>query len=208
MRKVLVGLVGLLTAAALSSCALIPFGTPDASETPATPEPVDTLYVDPQQKMEDRMQQIVEAVNDHDAAALKAMFSTRALERATGVDEGLEYLLSIFPDGGVTANWWVGPAAEREYKNGQLTEVLLVEYNVSADGQDYSLFFADFTVNEVIDPTNVGLYALGVTPWPEDHHSWIVEAPSADPFFTWVESIHADESDEHGYPGVYVPAEG
>jgi hypothetical protein len=196
------GLVALVTAVLLSSCALLPFGTPD---DPEASESRDSLYVDPEPKMEDRMEQIVAAVNNHDAAALKAMFSPRALDRATDIDEGLEYLLAIFPDGGLTPDWWVGPAAERLYKDGKLTELLLVEYKVSAGGQDYSLFFADFTVNEIIDPNNVGLYALGVTPWPEDHHSWIVEAPSTDPFFIWAESIHADERNEKGYPGVYVP---
>ena len=40
-------------------------------------------------------------------------------------------------------------------------------YKVSADGKDFWFYFADFTVNEVIDPENVGLFALGVTPWTE-----------------------------------------
>ena len=205
MRGIRSGVVALVCVVLLSSCALVPFGPPDASETPEPSESADALYVDPGQKMTDRMQQIVAAVNDHDAPALKAMFSTPALERAPDIDAGLDYLLSLFPDGGLTSNWWVGPAAERQYKDEKLTELLLVEYNVSAGGQDYSLFFADFTVNEVIDPNNVGLYALGITPWPEDHHSWIVESPSREPFFIWAESIHADGSDENGYPGVYVP---
>lgn len=196
------GLVALVTAVLLSSCALLPFGTPDDPEASGSP---DSLYVDPEPKMQERMELIVAAVNDHDAAALKAMFSPRALDRATDIDEGLEYLLAIFPDGGLTSDVWGGPAAERLYKNGKLTELLLVECKVSGGGQDYVLFFADFTVNEIIDPNNVGLYALGVMPWPEDHHSWVVEAPSTDPFFIWAESIHADERDEKGYPGVYVP---
>ena len=211
MRRIRSGAVALATAVLLSSCALLPFGSPDAPEIPETPVPSETpdsLYVDPEQKMRDRMDQIVAAVNDHDAAALKAMFSPRALEQATDIDDGLDYLLSLFPDGGLTANWWVGPAAERQYKNGKLTEVMLVECNVSAGGHDYSLFFADFTVNEILDPDNVGLYALGATPWAKDHHSWVVEAPSTEPFFIWVESIHADESDENGYPGVFVPGKG
>ncbi len=199
MKRVLSGVVAFICAVVLSSCALVPFGTPHAPETP------DTLYVNTDHKADDRMQQIVDAVNDHDAAALKAMFSPRALEQATDIDEGLDYLLSLFPDGGLTSNGRGGPNAERQYKNGMLTEVLLVEYIVTADGHDYSLFFADFTVNEVIDPSNVGLYALGVTPLPEDYKSWIREGTSTEPFFSWAESIHADESDENGYPGVYVP---
>jgi hypothetical protein len=193
MKRLLSVVVALIGAALLSSGALVP------------PESADTLYVNTDHKANDRMQQIVDAVNSHDAAALKAMFSPRALEQATDIDEGLDYLFSLFPNGGLISNWQLKPAAERQYKNGKLTEVLLVEYNVSADGQDYSLFFADFTVNEVIDPNNVGLYALGVTPWPEDHQWWTLETPSTEPFFAWIESIHADESDENGYPGVYVP---
>ena len=199
MRAVRSGALALLLVVLLSSCSLIPVG---GSETPAP------LYANSNDKARDRIEQIVDAVNDHDAAALKAMFSSRALEQADDIDEGLDYLLSLFPDGGVSSNWFVGPAAERQYKDGKLTEVLLVEYNVSAGGQDYSLFFADFTVNEIIDPENVGLYAIGVAPWADDHHSWIVEAPSDEPFFVWMESIHADASDEKGYPGVYVPREG
>jgi hypothetical protein len=205
MSKLLCGLVTLSIAVLLSSCALVPFGAADSPASSASSESATTLYVDPVQKVRDRIKQIVEAVNHHDAAALKAMFSTRALDEAADIDARLGYLLSLFPDGGLTSNWGVGPAAERQYKDGMVTEVLLVEYNVSAGGRDYSLFFADFTANELIDPDNVGLYALGVTPWPDDHHSWIVEAPSVDPFFIWAESIHADESDKNGYPGVYVP---
>lgn len=189
-RSVVLALVSLV---ALSSCALVPVG------------PSDSLYVDSYDKAADRMEQIVAAVNDHDADALKAMFSTRALEQATDIDEGLDYVLSLFPNGGLTSMWGNPTAAERTYVSGKLTEVLLSEYKMTAHGHEYSLFFADFTVNDVIDPDNVGLYALGVTPWPEDHHSWIVEAPSEEPFFSWAESIHADESDENGYPGVYVP---
>lgn len=199
MRAVRSGALALLVVVLLASCSLIPSAR---SEAPAP------LYVDSSQKARDRMEQIVEAVNDHDATALKAMFSSRALEQASDLDAGVDYLLSLFPDGGLTPNWFNGPAAERQYKDGQLTEVLLVEYNVSAGGHDYSLFFADFTVNQVIDPENVGLYALGVAPWADDHHSWIVEAPSDEPFFAWMESIHADARDENGYPGVYVPREG
>lgn len=197
MRGLLSGLVALVTAVLLSSCALVPFGTPD---TPATSASPDTLYVDSFERADDRMEQIVAAVNEHDAAALKAMFSTRALERATDIDARLDDLLSLFPNGGLTRKPFYDTGAERQYKNGELTEVLLARYKVTADGIDYSLFLADFTVNEVIDPDNVGLYALGVTPWIDDSFR-----SCSDPFHAWACSIHADESDENGYPGVYVP---
>lgn len=192
MMKLRSVVVALVSAVLLSSCALLPFGDPD------------TLFVDSGQKAHDRMQQIADAVNQHDAAALKAMFSPRALEEAANLDEGLDYFLALFPNGGLTVQGGDGRAAERQYKNGMLTEVLLADYRVSAEGQDYSVFFADFTVNEVIDPDNVGLYALGVTPWVS-HEIWEELSGAAKPFFVWARSIHADESDQNGYPGVYVP---
>lgn len=195
MRKVRLGVLALVCAVLLSACALVPVEQPD------------TLYIDSEQKAEDRMQQIADAVNDHDAAALKAMFSPRALGEATDLDEGLDYLLSLFPNGELTIKGGDGRTAERQYRNGMLTEVLLADYRVSAEGREYSVFFADFTVNEVIDPDNVGLYALGVTPWVS-HETWDELLGQAKPFYAWARSIHADEGDETGYPGVYVPLDG
>jgi hypothetical protein len=194
MKRVLFGALALLCAVALASCGLVPAESPD------------TLYVDTEDKAKARMQQIADAVKHHDATALKAMYSPRALEEATDIDEGLDYFLSLFPNG---FQWqsWNGTAAERQYKDGKLTEVLLEEFKVSADGHEYGFFIADFTVNEVIDPENVGLYALGVTPWPENHDSWIrsdLSGPTK-PFYLWARAIHADEGDASGYPGVYVP---
>ena len=197
MRRVSSGVVALFCVVLLSSCTIVPFWPPDAPSASASPG---TLFVDSFHKADDRMEQIAAAVESHDAAALKAMFSTRALERATDIDAGLDHFLSYFPHDGVTWISWGNPGAERQYKDGKLTEVLLARFKLTADGIDYSLFFADFTVNEVIDPDNVGLYALGVTPWIDDPvHS------CTGPFYAWACSIHADESDENGYPGVYVP---
>ena len=188
MRLVSSGLAALLVVLVLASCGLV------------SPEPSDTLYVKTYEKADDRMEQIAAAVSDGDAAALRAMFSTRALDQAVEIDGALDQLLSSFPNGGLTWELWESPRAERQYKDGKLTEVLLALYRVSADGRDYALFLAEFTVNEVINPDNVGLYALGVVPWTDQ--------PSygcAEPFYSLACAIHADESDAEGYPGVYVP---
>jgi len=197
MRQVRAVVVALLCGILLASW------TPAPSKSPAT------LYVDSGQKTIDRMQQIAHAVKKHDVAALKAMFSPRALDEATDLDAGLNYFLSLFPNG-MTWKSWNGPAAEREYKGGKLTEVLLEEFKASAGGREYSVFIAEFTVNDVIDPDNVGLYALGAMPWPKDHDSWLRDQPSGAgvPYYAWARSIHADERDAAGHPGVYVPRQG
>lgn len=181
MRKLLSVVVALFCVVLLSSCALWPFG----------------LSAD-NQKMEDRMAQIAAAVDSHDAAALKSLFSPRALERATDIDAGIDYFLSFFPNGGLT--WEREPGSSEGHNNGfRKTELLNSYFKVSADGVDYSLFFADFTVNEVEDTDNVGLYGLGVTAWT-DHRG----AGASEPFFYWAGSFRVDTSDPDGYPGVFV----
>jgi len=197
MRQLRAVVVAFLCAVLLASCTAAPSKSPE------------TLYVDSGQKTIDRMQQIAHAVNHHDAAALKAMFSPRALDQAMDIDAGLNYFLSLFPNG-LTWKSWNGPAAEREYKDGKLTEVLLEEFKAVSGGHEYSVFLAEFTVNDVIDPDNVGLYALGAMPWPKDHDSWLRDQPSGAgvAYYTWARSIHADESDPVGHPGIYVPRQG
>jgi hypothetical protein len=179
--------VALLCTVVLSSCALLPFGHRG------------TLYDDSFQKADAQMTEIAAAVNSHDKAALKAMFSSRALEKATDFDAGLEYFLAFFPNGGLT---WkletVGSEVDSSY--GAKTELLNAHYTVTADGVDYSLFFADFTVNDAYDSDNVGIYALGVTPWVDGGASG-----AADAFATWAGSMSIDESSLNAYAGVYFP---
>ncbi|MCU1416723.1 MAG: hypothetical protein JWP32_897 [Schumannella sp.] len=186
MRRALIVAVALASALMLSSCALLPGGVPGG------------IYDDDHKQADARMEQIGAAVNSHDADALKALFSSRALEQATNLDAGLDYFLSFFPKGGVT---WKRNTVDSEGKtdHGKNTELLSAVYKVSADGKDYWFAFEDFTVN-AIDPESAGLYALGVTPWAEDLHSG-----AAAPFFAWSGSIHIDNNGEYGYPGIYMP---
>jgi len=186
MRKLLSGVVALFIVVLLASCALLPFGQSFGFND------------DNHEQADAQMEKIADAVNSHDAAALKAMFSPRALEKATDLDEGLDYLLSYFPNGGLA---WERDTVNSEGRNshGVETELLKAFYTVSADGNDYRFFFADFTVNDFVDPDNVGIYGIGVTPQTETRHSGTSES-----FFWWTGSIRYDESDNDGYPGVYV----
>lgn len=183
MRKFLSVVVALFSVVVLSSCSLIPFASGG-------------FFDDSNVRADAQMEKITAALNDRDAAALKAMFSPVALAKATDIDTRLDYLLSFFPNGGVT--WEREPgAAEGTLAHG--TELLKEYYKVSADGVDYSLFFALFTVNEA-DPDNVGLIALGVSAWSYDRG----HGPSG-PFFGWAIGMSIEGGDEMTYPGVYFP---
>jgi hypothetical protein len=64
------------------------------------------------------------------------------------------------------------------------------------------LFFADFTVNQVDDSKNVGLYALGITPYSTDTET---ASGTKKPFFAWEASFQVDAPKASGNPGVYIP---
>lgn len=180
MRRLLLTVMALVTVVGLSSCGLLPGN--------------DNRQADA------RMQQIADAVDNQDKAALKALFSNRAVEQATDLDQRLDYFLSLFPNGGLT---WKRDAVGSEVdvnSNGRKTELLEAHYTVSAGGNDYYLVFKDFTVNEAIDPENVGLYGLGIAPWSESP-----QTGPAQPLYAWAGSISLDGDGEKGYPGVYVP---
>lgn len=167
---------------ALSSCALVPFG----------PGPIIDNDI---QKAQARMGQIVAAITDQDAAALKEQFSPLVRERAIDIDAGLDYLLAFFPSGELA--WDVnGVDTSERISYGTRTEVLWCYYDVVVDGQEFAMFFADFTEN-TIDPDNVGLYALGVISMPD---SW--ESDEAQAFIDW--GSRFDETGR-GVPGIYVP---
>jgi len=178
MRKLLSTAIVLVCVALLSSCAV--------------------FFDNDQQQADAQMEKIAAAVNDHDPAALKALFSKRALKDATRIDEGVDHFLSFFPDGGLT---WQRDTVNLDGHNerGRKTELLQAYYKVSVGGVDYLLFFADFTVNDVYDTDNVGIYGLGVIPWTDDVHSG-----TAEQFSWWASSIDKEKSNAVGYPGVWV----
>jgi hypothetical protein len=181
MRKLPVVLTAIVCALVLTSCSLVTRITDSARE-----------------RMDSRMEQIVDAINSQDAAALKAMFSPHALEQVTDINSGLDHLLSFFPDGVDT--WEIHKFQEEGRSSaGKKTELLLAYYALTVGGSEYWFFFADFTVNEVTNPSNVGIYAMGAEPWAEYPHTG-----SEEEFMTWAASIRYDESDENGYPGIYV----
>ena len=83
------------------------------------------------------------------------------------IDEGLRYMLSLFPEGDVVFHEEQGGSAYFERIDGDKSTVLLPTfYTVSSGGVDYRLFFAEFTENS-IDPDNVGIYAIRAVPVAE-----------------------------------------
>jgi hypothetical protein len=84
----------------------------------------------------DRMLEIVEAVNNQDAGALKEMFTEYArAEYSDEIDDGLQYLLSMFPDGDLV---WEDPdyrpGYSQAYHDGKATILVGAGFQVSSGG--------------------------------------------------------------------------
>lgn len=76
----------------------------------------------------DRAAQIISALNSQDAAALRGMFTEHALaEYSAEIDEGLRYLLSMFPEGQIV-EVGQGGSAVRERVDGDLSTVMLLTF--------------------------------------------------------------------------------
>jgi hypothetical protein len=122
---------------------------------------------------QDWMSQIVEALNTHDAAALTGLFSANARGAySTEIDDGLAYLLSIFPDGDVV---WLDQDAEPgvgpwSYDGGRHAVWMSSSYRVTSGGIEYELFFSGYA-SSGIDPDDVGVAYMGAVPQSDSGHS-------------------------------------
>lgn len=146
-----------------------------------------------------RFAQIADAVNSQDADALRAVFTEYALaEYSAEIDEGVERLLALFPDGDLVSREerHIPAVQYRRIDDDQRTILATSMYGVSSGENDYWLFFADFTTN-TIDPENVGVYALGAAPRTESRDS---DAEKA--FDSWLGQ--ADDIDPSAPPGIYI----
>jgi hypothetical protein len=165
------------------------------------------IFIPPEFIADTRMEQIAVALDSHDAAALKSMFSTEVLAQSPEIDRGVDYLLSLFPNGGIT--WTRDPEktddnfpidSYQHVESRKKQESVFANYKVSADGKDYWLHLTENAFSEIEDPGLVGLYKLGVTPWTDDRGSG-----AAEKFYDWVHVIVGDPNVDNQRLGIYVP---
>lgn len=157
------------------------------------------VFIDQNDKADAQMERIAGALNNHDAAALKRLFSRDVRDKSPDLDKGVDYLLSLFPKGGIT---WIQDPAEINpvdsgsyIKSGKLTEWLHGTYKLSAAGNDYWLYFSSVTVDEG-NPDGVGLDRLGATPWVKNRSTDGMSGRS-EQFYDWVNVTITDKSVDH-----------
>lgn len=192
VKRILGGcVVALVCVALLSSCALLP---------PSTA--VGLGVANSNQQADAEMQHIEDAVKAHDAAALKTLFSKTARAKGADLDGGIKDFLSFFQSGFKNLGEPDGGPGEFDADDfGKRTVELLGDYEVRMKGKLYDLYFADFTVNQIEDPNNVGLYALGVAPY--NAHGFTHPTAASTAFNAWT-SQYLTKSGKLGPPSVYV----
>jgi hypothetical protein len=157
------------------------------------------------------MQNIVDAMKNHDVTALEKLFSPQARERATDLNSGLNYFLSVVPPGQMTwksegsLTWKMQdniPACSSGGGYVNATEELCPVYKVSVNGEEFALDFVEFTVDQT-DTDRVGIYALGVAPYAANSRS--ATAPPKQ-FSVWAKSYLPNKNGKvTPAPGVYIP---
>lgn len=189
VRRTLGAAVVLLCVGLLSSCSLLPShggGFRDSSEQQAAAE----------------MKLIADAASNHDAAALKKLFSPLAQQKAKDLDSELKYFLSAYPSGRLT---WQTQGNGLEGSNELVRRATEVfgNYEASVGGKKFDLYFAYIPVND-FHADNIGLYALGVVPSTDSGYT---ATGDKKPFDLWASQFGIDDDTNiaRGDPGVYVP---
>jgi hypothetical protein len=185
VRRVLGGVAAVACLALLSSCAFLPGGADD-----------------PKKMADVEMGRIADAVDHQNPASLKKLFSKSARAKAIGLDSGLKAFLSAFPSGFTSWKQIDGSPGENiDTDYGKETLFLGGDCKVHANGKVYELYFAYYPVNQIDDPNNVGLYAIGVAPYSADPYT---SSGAKKPLHAWASQFHLTAAKDAGDPGVFI----
>jgi len=108
-----------------------------------------------------RLEQVIEAISKHDKAALKAMFSSKALSGANNFDGSMDYLFDFFQGSVSSYNRDAGPLVDESTDHGDKVKEVKTWYSVNANKQKYLFFLLEYT-EDTGHSDNVGLYTLRV----------------------------------------------
>jgi hypothetical protein len=187
--------MALASLALLASCSLLPPG----------PDVIGSSLADDDRQADAEMQHIMDAVKRQDAAALKNLFSKTARAKAVDLDNGNARFLTFFPSGFKNLGEPDGgPGMTGDDAYGKRTTLLNANYKVRANGATLEVYFADYSVNQLDDPNNVGLYALRVAPF----NAYPTTRPTAasEAFFAWQSQFDIRNHKATGVPSVFVYA--
>ena len=149
-RKIILTLLIILNLLSLSSC----IGIKNRKDT-------NRIVIGDEQKMDARVEQIISALKDSDKDTLKSLFSQKAVDESTDLDNELDLLFDYIQ--GSIESWEIehGWSSSKSIRYGKTSIMIRFVFDVVTDVDTYSFFIIDYNV-DTISPENEGVYMLEV----------------------------------------------
>lgn len=130
------------------------------------------ISVSEEKSADDRIEQIISAINDKDKEALKSLFSKKALDETDDFDSGMDSLFD-FIQGDIKSWESDGWSSSESAEYGKSSLMIRSSFIIKTDKEEYVFFIVDYSV-DTMNPDNEGLYMLQVrtSGYNEDLGSW------------------------------------
>jgi len=140
-----------------------------------------------------RLEEVIDALENQDKDALKALFSEQALNESSDFDINMNQLFEFFQ--GKVDSWEKssGPSVSTSNNHGHKTKVIDSYYFVNTDKQKYFFLLTDHSV-DTDNPDNVGLYLL-----------LVVKAEDREKIYDQNQKILNDVDKAIPRVGIYLP---
>ena len=100
-------------------------------------------------------EKVLEAIKEQDSAALKSLFSKKALSEAENIDESISELFDLFKGSFVSYDDWGGPGVDGLYEMRKMNST----YDVKTDQGEYRFCLIQYT-RDSQHRKNVGIQTL------------------------------------------------
>lgn len=146
-----------------------------------------------EKKAEAKLVKVIEAINNKDKDALRAMFSKQALDEANDFDDRMNDLIIFFQ--GAVDSWKKssGPTVFESNNYGHVKKEVSSYYYVNTDKQKYFFLLKDYPV-DIDHPNNIGLYML-----------LVVKAEDEKKIYDGSQKILFDGKKKLSHAGIYIP---
>lgn len=111
------------------------------------------------EKAENRLEEVIEALENNDKDAMRAIFSKQALDDADDFDGNMEHLLELFQGGIDSWEEPIGASVSEENYNLHAKIEVSSYYYVITENKKYFFLLLDYPT-DTDNPDNVGLYML------------------------------------------------